>query len=128
MPTRRSGFTLIELLIVVVIIGILAAIAVPKFSNTKGRAFMAAMRSDLHNLTIAQEAHMYDMNVYTDVVADLKFNFSSGVQLVEMHKAPAGWSAKVTHSQAFPKTCAVFVGVIAPLAPATSDGAIRCDD
>src|SRR4051812_49279640 len=44
--TAKKGFTLIELLIVVVIIGILAAIAIPKFANTKEKAYYAAMKSD----------------------------------------------------------------------------------
>ena len=47
---NRKGFTLIELLIVVVIIGILAAIAIPKFANTKEKAVVASMKSDLRNL------------------------------------------------------------------------------
>src|SRR5678809_668398 len=65
MRASRRGFTLIELLIVVVIIGILAAIAVPKFQSTKGKAYYAGMRSDLHNLLTAQEGYFYDHTTYT---------------------------------------------------------------
>src|SRR5881227_3706989 len=55
MLRNRKGFTLIELLIVVVIIGILAAIAIPKFANTKSKAYVTAMKSDLRNLVTAEE-------------------------------------------------------------------------
>jgi len=54
--TSRNGFTLIELLIVVVIIGLLATIAIPKFANTKEKAYIGAMKSDLRNLATAEEA------------------------------------------------------------------------
>src|SRR5438094_6898953 len=57
---NRKGFTLIELLIVVVIIGILAAIAIPKFANTKAKAYIASMKSDLRNLVTAEEAYFAD--------------------------------------------------------------------
>jgi type IV pilus assembly protein PilA len=61
---NRQGFTLIELLIVVVIIGILAAIAIPRFASTKGKAFDAAAKTDLRNAMTAQEAYYSDNQTY----------------------------------------------------------------
>ncbi|MGH7658049.1 MAG: type II secretion system protein, partial [Gemmatimonadales bacterium] len=64
----RKGFTLIELLIVVVIIGILAAIAIPKFSNSKYKAVLASMKTDLRNLATAQEGYYFDFSTYAPAV------------------------------------------------------------
>ena len=61
-----KGFTLIELLIVVVIIGILAAIAIPQFASTKEKAFDAGAKSDLRNLMTAEEAYFSDFQAYTN--------------------------------------------------------------
>src|SRR3954468_20660581 len=58
--SNKKGFTLIELLIVVVIIGILAAIAIPKFANTKDKAYVAQMKSDLRNLATYEEQYAAD--------------------------------------------------------------------
>src|SRR6184192_2528772 len=66
---NRKGFTLIELLIVVVIIGILAAIAIPKFANTKAKAYIASMKSDLRNLVTAEEAYFADSVKYSATTA-----------------------------------------------------------
>ena len=60
---KQRGFTLIELLIVVVIIGILASIAIPKFSATREKAFFSTMKSDLKNLATQQE--IYHNSVFT---------------------------------------------------------------
>ena len=69
MLRNRKGFTLIELLIVVVIIGILAAIAIPKFAATKDKAKLASVKSDLKQLMTAQEAYFSDFNQYGAVAA-----------------------------------------------------------
>lgn len=123
---RRRGFTLIELLIVVVIIGILAAIAIPKFKDTKGKSYAATLKADLRNLVTAQEAYMYDHSVYTTNLAGLNVSLTSGVTVTWGTATAGGWSAKVTHPLSYPLECAVFIGNVPPLAPALNEGLIRC--
>jgi type IV pilus assembly protein PilA len=60
----NKGFTLIELLIVVAIIGILAAIAIPQFSSYRAKAFNTASNADLKNMKTGMEAYMADNQVY----------------------------------------------------------------
>jgi type IV pilus assembly protein PilA len=60
----KKGFTLIELLIVVAIIGILAAIAIPQFAAYRIRGYNAAAQSDLKNFKTAMESYYADANQY----------------------------------------------------------------
>ena len=123
---KSRGFTLIELLIVVVIVGLLAAIAIPKLANTKQKAYVAQMKSDLKNLATAEEGFFYDSAFYTTSLPALNnFRSSTGVTLNVVEATPGGWSARATHSQT-PRQCVLYQGNAAPLAPATAEGKITC--
>ena len=97
MAGMRKGFTLIELLIVVVIIGILAAIAIPKFANTKQQAHLATLKEDLRNLVTAEEAYFSDFMTYTNTLNTTQFNPSAGVTYGVSGASGTGWKATATH-------------------------------
>ena len=123
---RRAGFTLIELLVVTVIIGMLASIAAPRFANTKGKAYAASLRGDLHNLSTVQEEHFTDVSTYSPSLSTLKFVPSPSVTLTIVEATSTGWSAKATHMAAAPILCAIFYGDAAPVPPATVEGTVAC--
>jgi type IV pilus assembly protein PilA len=119
MHKRREGFTLIELLIVIVIIGILAAIAIPKFGATREKAYVKAMESDLRNLAAQQEIYYADHD-YTyfegelatgTFDADLQMAPSKGVTLtVTSADTKLGFHAAAVHDAAPGWACEIFIG------------------
>ena len=129
MLRNRKGFTLIELLIVVVIIGILAAIAIPKFANTKSKAYVTAMKSDLRNLVTAEEAFFSDSTYYTDatnLITRNTFKNSSGVGVPAVTTGAGFWSATVTHSQLAGTVCGIGVNTTNPTVGTAGDGEPAC--
>ena len=100
MPISRSkaGFTLIELMIVIVIIGVLAAIAIPKFTDSKSRAYIVAQRSDLANLALQQELFFFNNRVYSGTTGAVGVSASNGVTLAINEANGTGWSAATFHA------------------------------
>lgn len=117
MLKNRKGFTLIELLIVVVIIGILAAIALPKFGETRERAYVSAMQSDINQARTAMEMCYQDGTGGTPysyagcgaVVAanfpGTQGSFTNGVTLTISGETQEDYLISTTHSGTAGWTC-----------------------
>lgn len=144
MLSERKGFTLIELLIVVVVIGVLAAIALPKFGQTRERAFYSTMRSDLNNLRSAQEQYFHSTGqfTYATSITSLDLTLSRGVTIPTMNVLNNGqaWEAVANHTVLPEGACVIGFGEIgseswgvsggAPAVTVTADnaGAPVCND
>jgi prepilin-type N-terminal cleavage/methylation domain-containing protein len=127
MVPRRRGFTFAEVLIVMLVIGILVGLAIPRFTNTRGRTHLAALQSDLRNLALAQEAHYFTRGSYGTTLDSLAARPSDGVTLTIVTADSAGWAATASHPMSSKRTCAVFHGVSASRpAPAVTEGEIAC--
>jgi len=123
---RSRGFTLIELLMVVVIIGILVTVLIPRFANSKEKALVATMKSDLRNLATAEESYYYDNATYAASVTMLPYTASNGVSVTVTQATAGGWSGSASSANT-PRQCFLFVGSASPLGAATQEGQVACD-
>lgn len=121
--TTRAGFTFVELLAVIVLLGILAGFSLVRLSHLRGRAWLASMQTDLHNLIVSQEAHYVEFGVYAEAIADgpattttLSFTQSQGTDApVIAAIAGGGYSVTLRNSVLVrARNCAVSIGGTAP--------------
>ena len=127
MVAHSRGFTLIEMLMVVVIIGILVTVMIPRFANTKEKALVTTMKSDLKNLATAEESYYYDYSSYTTSLAGLpSYQASAGVSVTVNEATVGGWSATAASSGVV-RQCFLFVGNAAPVGAATQEGQVACN-
>ena len=121
----NKGFTLIELLIVVVIIGILAAIAIPKFGSTKEKAYIASMKADLRNLVTAEESYFADNVTYTSTISNLAFSASAGNTITGIGATGTGWNATAKNNGTT-TTCGIYVGTATAPITGQNEGEPKC--
>ena len=99
--SNEKGFTLIELMIVIAIIGILAAIAIPNFVSYRQRSYNSAAQSDMKNAMTTQEAYYVDNATYADTLNKLTgagFKQSSNVTFSAPAASATGYTMTAYHT------------------------------
>lgn len=125
-----AGFTLVELLIVMVVIGILATIAIPKFSAMREKSYISAVTSDLKNLASQQEIYLSNQYAYAATLAAMPdYNPSDNVTISINEATGTGWAATGTHSGLAGAQCGIFYGSgsASNASPATTPGTVVCN-
>jgi prepilin-type N-terminal cleavage/methylation domain-containing protein len=108
MKWKGNGFTLIELMIVIVIIGILCAITIPKYSKSKETTYVTTMKTDLRTLATYQESYAADsLGSYFSgdgLAQGFRASRSVTVNATAAIGPPYTWSATAAHGLTA-KTC-----------------------
>ncbi len=126
---NKRGFTLVELLTVILIIGLLAVIALPRFVNTREKAYYSAMRSDLRNLATAEEDYFAETLTYTSNTSLLASYRTSKRILVTVPEATdKGWRAMATHEMNTDLECEIYYGTATGATLATKEGGVYCNN
>lgn len=123
--TPRAGFSLVEMMFVLLVVGVLTMLAVPKIREMKRRAYVTTLTHDLRNFANVEELYWEDVNTYTTNLAALKIQPSTDVALSILEATGTGYSAKAVHVPSG-TYCSVFFGSAAVVSPATSRGSIAC--
>jgi prepilin-type N-terminal cleavage/methylation domain-containing protein len=129
MNHERTGFTLVELLIVVVVIGILATIAIPKYSRMREKSYVAAVTSDLKNVASQQEIYLADNFSYAPSTSDLNVTITDRVTITITEATGSGWAAVGVHAGFAGSQCGFYYGDAASsnATPATQPGTVVCN-
>jgi type IV pilus assembly protein PilA len=126
---NKSGFTLVELLTVILIIGLLAVIALPRFVNTREKAYYSAMRSDLRNLATAEEDYFVEALTYTSNTNLLaSYRTSKRIYVAVVEATDKGWRATATHELNTDLQCEIYYGTASGATIATKEGGVYCNN
>lgn len=110
MRVYRQGYTLIELILVLLVLGILSAIAIAKFVNVKEAAYVASMKADLRNFALYEQNYIMDSqgSYFAGDGAAQGFVRTPGVTVTATINSgpPPSWQATATHDKTA-KTCSI---------------------
>jgi len=120
-----GGFSLIELLVVLVVIGILVGLAIPRYRDYKRRFYLTTMVADLRNLATTEAAFWNISGTYSTNLQQIQYSASPQVSISIVSADTLGWAAKASYA-GDSATCAIYFGNAPILAPATLKNVIGC--
>ncbi len=126
MTRRRSAFTLIELLVVIVVIGILAVIAVPRYQGAREKSKASLLVTDLRNLATAEEGYLFEHRTYSANQDSLNYAPTTAVIVTIVEATQTGWSATAEQPTQSAQLCTIFYGNATPIPPAETEGVPAC--
>lgn len=128
---RRSrvlrGFSLIELLLVLLVVGVLVGLAIPRYREYRRRYYVATIVTDLRNLATTEDAYWNVTGTYSSDLRQIQYDSSPRVSVSVVAADTLGWAAKASYA-GDTAMCAVYYGNAPVVPPATLKGVIGCNE